>query len=196
MHQAFVDECKHLQDMFTHLGYPSSLVNGIIDKCDYPPPPTQEAKTKPVTDETLRASILFKDQTSVNSVKKQMQDLSSKIGIDVRPVFTSKKLEHDLKLKKSSHVLSINTVLFIVIKVICAIQIMSDIRHAIYFNALLIIDILPLVVIRKMLMGTLTYSMRANFGCLKNAAQNGIAWSTIRPNSNTQNDSIKAKLFV
>ena len=33
-----------------------------------------------------------------------MRDLSSKIGIDVQPIYTSKKLEQDLSLKKSSHV--------------------------------------------------------------------------------------------
>ena len=56
-------------------------------------------------DETLRVSIPFKDQVSENTVKTQMRDLSSKIGIDVQPIYTSKKLERDLKLKKSSHVL-------------------------------------------------------------------------------------------
>ena len=30
-----VDECSHLKCMFHHLGYPSSLVNCIIDICDY-----------------------------------------------------------------------------------------------------------------------------------------------------------------
>ena len=63
--------------MFNHLGYSSSLVNCIIDKCDYPS--TLDAKTK--SDETLRVRIPFKDQVSVNSVKKQVIDLSSKIGI-------------------------------------------------------------------------------------------------------------------
>ena len=53
-HQAFVDECRHL---FHHLGYPCSLVNFIIDKCDYSS--TLDAKTK--SDETLRVSIPFKD---------------------------------------------------------------------------------------------------------------------------------------
>jgi len=48
-HQAFVDECKHLKSMFHHLGYPSSLVNCIIDKCDYYS--TLDAKTQ--SDETL-----------------------------------------------------------------------------------------------------------------------------------------------
>ena len=82
--------------MFHHLGYPSSLVNCIIDKCDYSSTP--DAKTK--SDETLRVSIPFKDQVSANMVKRQMRDLSSKIGIDVQPIYTSKKLEQDLKLKE------------------------------------------------------------------------------------------------
>ena len=95
-HQAFVDECGHLKSMFHRLGYPSSLVNCIIDNCDYSS--TLDAKTK--SDETLRVSIPFKDQVSANMVKKQMRDLSSKIGIDVQPIYTSKKLEQDLKLKE------------------------------------------------------------------------------------------------
>ena len=81
--------------MINHLGYPCSLVNGIIDKCDYPS--TLDAKAK--SDETLRVSIPFKDQVSANTVKKQMRYLSSKIGIDVQPIYTRKKLEQDLTNK-------------------------------------------------------------------------------------------------
>ena len=61
-HQAFVDECRRLKSMFYHLGYLNSLVNCIIDKCDYSSTP--DAKTK--SDETLRVSIPFKDQVSGN----------------------------------------------------------------------------------------------------------------------------------
>lgn len=32
-------------------------------------------------------------------MNKLMRDLSPKIGIDVQPIYTSKKLEQDLKLK-------------------------------------------------------------------------------------------------
>ena len=35
-------------------------------------------------------------------VKRQMHDLSSKIGIDVQPVYTSKKLEQVLKLRNEA----------------------------------------------------------------------------------------------
>ena len=82
--------------MFNHLGYPCSLVNCIIEECDYTS--TLDAKTK--SDEALRVSIPFKDQVSANTVKKQMRDLSSKIDIDVQPNYSSEKLEQDLKLKE------------------------------------------------------------------------------------------------
>ena len=108
-HQALVDECRHLKSMFNHLGYPSSLVNGIIDKCDYPS--TLDAKTK--SDETLKVSIPFKDQVSANTVKRQMRDLSSKIGIDVQPIYTSKTLEQDLKLKEiKPHIVNQHSVVY------------------------------------------------------------------------------------
>ena len=71
-------------------------MNGIIDKCDYSSIPDAETKS----DETFRVSIPFKDQVSANTVKRQKRDLSSKIGIDVQPIYTSKKLEQDLKLKE------------------------------------------------------------------------------------------------
>ena len=71
-------------------------MNCIIDKCNYSSSP--DAQKKP--NETLRVSIPFKDQVSANMVKRQIRDLSSKIGINVQPIYTSKKLEQDLKLKE------------------------------------------------------------------------------------------------
>jgi len=71
-------------------------MNCIIDKCDYYS--TLDAKTQ--SDETLRVCIPFIDQVSANMVKRQMRDLSSKIGIDIQPIHTGKKLEQDLKLNE------------------------------------------------------------------------------------------------
>ena len=48
----------------------------------------------------LRVSLPFKDQTSANAVRRQMRDLSYKIGTTLQPVFISKKLEQDLKPKE------------------------------------------------------------------------------------------------
>ena len=48
----------------------------------------------------LRITLPFKDQTSANSVRRQMRDLSYKIGTTLQPVFVSKKLEQDLMPKE------------------------------------------------------------------------------------------------
>ena len=84
-----------------------------------------------------RVSIPFKDQVSANMVKRQMRDLSSKIGIDVQPVYTSKKLEQDLKLKEiKPRIVNQHSVIY------CF---QCDLCDSNCFNALLIIDILPFV---------------------------------------------------
>ena len=44
-----------------------------------------------------KSTVAFKDQTSANAVRRQMRDLSHKIGTTLQPVFTSRKLEQDLK---------------------------------------------------------------------------------------------------
>ena len=48
----------------------------------------------------IRICLSFKDQTVANAVKKQMSDLSRKVGINLKPVFTSKKLEEHLRHKE------------------------------------------------------------------------------------------------
>ena len=45
----------------------------------------------------MRVILPFKDQTSANAVRRQMRDLSHKIATTLQPVFTSRKLEQDLK---------------------------------------------------------------------------------------------------
>ena len=41
---------------------------------------------------TVRISLPFKDQVAANAVRKQLLDLSHKIGPTLQPVFVSKKL--------------------------------------------------------------------------------------------------------
>jgi hypothetical protein len=45
----------------------------------------------------VRFCLPFKGQTAANAVRKQMVDLSRKVGVRVQPVFTSRKLEQQLK---------------------------------------------------------------------------------------------------
>ena len=67
----------------------------------------------------------FKDQVSATAVRRQLPDLSHKICPTFQPVFISKKLEQDLKPKKPSRQSSISSALFIILYLICAMQIIS-----------------------------------------------------------------------
>ena len=49
---------------------------------------------------TIRIVLPFKAQTAANSVRRQLRDLSSKIGVTLQPIFVSKRLEQDLKPKE------------------------------------------------------------------------------------------------
>ena len=49
----------------------------------------------------VRISLPFKDQVAANAVRKQLRDLSHKIGPTLQPVFVSKKLGQDLKAKET-----------------------------------------------------------------------------------------------
>ena len=194
--KSFVDGCRHLKSMFHHLGYPSSLVNFIIDKCDYSS--TLDAKTK--SDETLRVSIPFKDQVSANMVKRQMRDLSSKIGIDVQPIYTSKKLEQDLNLKKKKpRIVNQHSV------VNCFQCELCDSNYVGYTTRHLfqrIADHRYSAIGRHLrdAHGNIDLLGESQFRILKKCSRK---WDClvyemlyISPNLNTQSDSIRAKLFV
>jgi len=83
---------------------------------------TLDAKTQ--SDETLKVSILF---------KRQMRDLSSKIGIDVQPIYTSKKLEQDLKLKEiKPRIVNQHSVVYCVKCALCDSNYVGDTTHHLF----------------------------------------------------------------
>ena len=185
--------------MFHHLRYPGSLVNCIIDKCDYSS--TLDAKTK--SDETLRVSLPFKDQVSANMVKRQMRDLSLKIGIDVQQIYNSKKLEQDLKLKEiKPPIVNQHSVVY------CF---KCDLCHSKYVgyttrNLFQRIAEHPYSAIGRHLRdshGNIDLLNESHFRMLKRCSTK---WDClvyemlyiriIRPKLNTQSDKIRAKLFV
>jgi len=65
----------------------------------------------------IRINLPFKGQVSANSVRRQLRDLSNKIGLSLQPVFVSKKLERDLKPKEAK--LSIVNQQCIVYRFVC-----------------------------------------------------------------------------
>ena len=102
---AFSDEYNKLRSKFFNLDYPINLINSAINKflrnkflrnID-----TIDA-AKNTTDDspTIMVPLPFKDQQSAYSVKKQMQILSSKIGVQIKPIFQTKKIGQILALKE------------------------------------------------------------------------------------------------
>ena len=48
----------------------------------------------------VRIVLSFKDQRSANSARRQLGELGRKIGIDIRPVYTNRKIGHEVKPKE------------------------------------------------------------------------------------------------
>ena len=98
MTEAFNEECAKLRSIFSRLDFPIGLINSTIDMF------TQNIATKPEkkTDDgnTIRLGLPFKDQIAANVVRRQLRDLSGKIGVSLQPIFVRKKLEQDFKLKE------------------------------------------------------------------------------------------------
>ncbi|XP_078366236.1 uncharacterized protein LOC144650432 [Oculina patagonica] len=97
--EAFTKECNKLRTMFSKLHYPNALVDSTIRKF------RQETNTEPhaatPSEPSVYISLPFKDQRSANRVRKEIHSLGSKINIDVKPVFTSRKLSQILCVKEN-----------------------------------------------------------------------------------------------
>ena len=94
----FTEECERLKQLFRQLRYPQTLVDNTIAK--FIAKRNEQSNPAPV-DETRKQSILrivlpFKDQKSANIVRRQLNDLGTRIGIIFQPVYISKKLESAL----------------------------------------------------------------------------------------------------
>ena len=50
----------------------------------------------------IRLVLPFKDQKSANSVRRQLGDLSRKINVDISPVYTSRKIKDEIKVRENN----------------------------------------------------------------------------------------------
>ena len=48
----------------------------------------------------VRIVLPYKDQKSANVVRKQLADLSRKINVDISPVYTSRKIKDEIKVRE------------------------------------------------------------------------------------------------
>ncbi|KAL9985618.1 hypothetical protein ACROYT_G008040 [Oculina patagonica] len=97
--EAFTKECNKLRTMFSKQHYPNALFDSTIRKF------RQETNTEPhaatLSEPSVYISLPFKDQRSANRVRKEIHSLGSKINIDVKPVFISRKLSQILCVKEN-----------------------------------------------------------------------------------------------
>ena len=60
---------------------------------------TQQQELK--KQDPIRIVLPFKDQKSANSVRRQLGDLSRKINVDISPVYTSRKIKDEIKVREN-----------------------------------------------------------------------------------------------
>ena len=83
-------ECNKLRTKFSKLRYPKTLVDSSINK--FSQEPDKEIHMVPSADPSCYIVLPFKDQRSADRVRKDIYSLEAKIDVNVKPVFTSRKL--------------------------------------------------------------------------------------------------------
>ena len=167
----------------------------------------QNVATKPEkkTDDsnTIRIVLPFKDQIAANVVRRQLRDLSSKIGVTLQPIFVSKKLEQDLKPKEIKP--SIVSQHCVVYKFSCDLcdsdyvgykarhlhQRIAEHKYSAIGKHLL--DVHGGKNLLNEDQFRILKKCHGKFGCL---IYEMLFIKKLRPSLNTQSDSISAKLFV
>ena len=99
-HTAFSDECNKLRSTFLNLDYPINLINSAINKFLHNIDNIDADRNTMDDNSTIMVPLPFKDQQSAYSVKKQIQNLSANIGVQIKPAFQSKKIGQILALKE------------------------------------------------------------------------------------------------
>ena len=97
--EGFAKECNKLRIMFSKLRYPKTLVDSTINKISQEP--DKEIHTVPSTDASVHIVLPFKDQRSADRIRKDIYSLGAKIDVNVKPVFTSRKLSQILRVKEN-----------------------------------------------------------------------------------------------
>jgi len=100
--QLFHLECDRLTQAFSRIQYPAQLLqptisNFVTKKVSGDPISTRACNRN---EAPVRIVLPFKDQRSANSAPRQLGELRRKIGIEIRPAYTSRKIGHEIKLKE------------------------------------------------------------------------------------------------
>ncbi|XP_068712836.1 uncharacterized protein [Montipora foliosa] len=96
----FSAECNKLRTTFLNLNYPVNLINSSINEFLHNIDNISAPDEASDGTSNIVVPLPFKDQKSAYSVKREMQNLNAKIGVQIKPVFQSKKISQALSLKE------------------------------------------------------------------------------------------------
>ena len=101
----FSEECDRLKLLFSCLEYPCSLINSTITrffalKASGSSVTSVSRLASPEKSDPIRIVVPFKDQSSANIVRDQLNNLRRKIHVNVQPIFISNKIEQVLKSRE------------------------------------------------------------------------------------------------
>ena len=94
----FTEECTRLENVFSNLHYPKNHINRIVNRFVLEKRSPTQTTLNSTTVKIARIALPFKDQKAADTVRRQLNDLGSKINASFQPVFLSKKLEDELKM--------------------------------------------------------------------------------------------------
>ena len=99
----FHQECDRLKETFSRLRYPDKLVQSTIRQF-IDSKVSEDSRTQPQVLEKQEAPIRivlpFKDQKSANAVCRQLGDLSRKINLNISPMYTSRKIKDEIRVRE------------------------------------------------------------------------------------------------
>ena len=84
--------------VFSKLRYPNTLVNSIIRRFMQETDRAPHAVTS--SEPSVYIKLPFKDQRSADRVRNEINSLGTMINVNVKPVFTSRKLSQTLSVKE------------------------------------------------------------------------------------------------
>ena len=92
---------EHLKEIFSRLRYPDDLVQSTIRRfVESKVSEDSHTRMADKREAPVRIVLPYKDQKSANVVRKQLADLSRKINVDISPVYTSKKIKNEIRVRE------------------------------------------------------------------------------------------------
>ena len=87
-----------LKTFFSNLHYPKNQINWIVNRFVLEKISPTQTTLNSTTVKIARIALPFKDHKAADTIRRQLNDLGSKINVSFQPVFLSKKLEDELKI--------------------------------------------------------------------------------------------------